>query len=173
MLAGALLFSGNMLVRADTDELPVRTSPRPATTSGIPHVQIGITTKPELTKELLRRVATIPDIEIRETVISLPGAKGFWLNDDLQLVRPEIIIGGREFAHMHPDGSLHASLPTPLAIEAIEKGWAVHHPWSKWRPGWDGFVMVYSAESTAELDVVVELVRRSYNYITGRNHEMP
>lgn len=59
--------------------------------------------KPELTKELLRQVAAIMDIEIRETVISLPGAKGFWL--------------------------------------------------------------------TEELDIVVELIRRSYNYITGGNHE--
>lgn len=169
VIAVALLLSGNIPVRAEEGSLPVRDNPRPVTTTGVPHVQIGVNPIPELTEELLRRVATIPDVEIRDTVISLPGAKGFWLSDALPLVHPEIIIGGREFAHMHPDGSLHASLPIPLALEAIGKGWAIQHPWSKQRAGWDGFVMVYSPMTMAELDVVVELIYRSYDFITGRN----
>jgi len=167
-LTGALLLAGTISSWA-ADELPIRTSPRPQTTTGIPHVQIGVTPVPALNKELLRRVALLPDVDVRGTVISLPGAKGFWLNDDLALAHPGIIIGGREFAHMHPDGSLHASLPTPLALEAIDDGWAIHHPWSKQRAGWDGFVMIYSPMSEAELDVVFDIIVKSYNYITGRN----
>lgn len=167
----ALLLFGSFHVWAEAKRLPTRETPRPLTTDGVPHVQINVETIPELTQELLRRVATIPDVEIRRTIISLPGAKGFWLKDRMPLVNPEIIIGGREFAHMHPDGSLHASLPVPLAQEAIQKGWAIHHPWSKQRPGWEGFVMVYSPMNKQELDVVVDLVTRSYNYITGRNHD--
>jgi len=169
-IAATVLLAGGLAVWANADGLPTRDNPRPATTDGVPHIQLGVETQPELVEELLRRVATIPDVEIRNTIISLPGTKGFWLNDALPLVRPEIIISGREFAHMHPDGSLHASLPTPLAKEAIDKGWAISHPWSKKRPGWDGFVMVYSPTNMAELDVVVELIFRSYDFITGRNN---
>lgn len=169
VIAVTLLLTGNISVLANSDSLPIRDSPRPATTNGVPHMQLGVETKPELVEELLRRVATIPDVEIRNTVMSLPGAKGFWLNDALPLVHPEIIISGREFAHMHPDGSLHASLPIPLAQEAINQGWAIQHPWSKQRAGWEGFVMIYSPTTMVELDVTIELIFRSYDYITGRN----
>ena len=167
----ALLFMGSALAWAESGSLPIRETPRPMTTTGVPHVQINVEPVPELTAELLRRVATLPDVEIRDTVISLPGAKGFWLRDALRLAHPEIIIGGREFAHMHPDGSLHASLPTPLALEAINAGWAISHPWSKQRAGWEGFVMIYSPMNMTELDVVLDLVTRSYHFITGRNFE--
>ena len=167
-LTGALLLFGNIATQA-ADELPIRTSPRPQTTAGVPHVQIGVVPVPALNKELLRRVALLPDVDVRGTIISLPGAKGFWLNNALPLAHPEIIISGREFAHVHPDGSLHASLPTPLALEAINDGWAIQHPWSKQRAGWDGFVMIYSPTTEAELDVVTEILVKSYNFITGRN----
>ena len=123
----AILVSvGNIPAWADGEDLPIRGGSRPATTAGVPHVQIGVEAVPELSVELLRRVAAIPGIEIRETVVSLPGAKGFWLDDEISLAHPEVIIRGREFAHIHPDGSLHASLPPHLALEAVDAGWA--HP---------------------------------------------
>ena len=132
----AILVSvGNIPAWADGEDLPIRSGPRPATTAGVPHMQIGVEARPELSLELLRRVATIPDVEIRESVVSLPGAKGFWLDDEIPLAHPEVIVGGREFAHIHPDGSLHASLPPHLALEAVDAGWAIHHPWSDQRAG--------------------------------------
>ena len=173
MILGAvfmtLVFAVNYLSVAEDWSLPTRNSPRPSTTNNVPHVQIGVEAVPELAAELLRRVATIPDVEIRDTVISLPGAKGFWLNDAIPLARPDAIVGGREFAHMHPDGSLHASLPEDLARVAGEAGWAIKHPWADKRPGWSGFVMIYTAQSQEELDVVFQLVLASYNFVTGRN----
>ncbi|MEW2916618.1 luciferase family protein [Ruegeria sp. ANG10] len=156
-------------VAAQTTQLPERTTPRPETTSGVPHVQIGVEAVPELTEDLLRRVNEIPDVEIRETVVSLPGAKGFWLADNIPLERPEVIVGGREFAHVHPDGSLHASLDPKTARAAIDSGWAVAHPWSQKRPGWEGFVMIFTPSSADELEVVFQLVLGSYNYVTGRS----
>ncbi|MGI9502633.1 MAG: luciferase family protein [Geminicoccaceae bacterium] len=123
---------------------------------------------PELTAELLRRVEDLPDVDVRDTVVSLPGAKGFWLADELPLKRPDVIVGGREFAHIHPDGSLHASLNPDTATVAIDTGWAVAHPWADQRPGWDGFVMIYTPQSADELEIVFELVLDSYNFVTGR-----
>lgn len=168
-LVAVMVGIGASSATAGLDRLPIRTSPIPLTTDGVPHVQIGVEPVPELTAELLARVAGITGVEVRDTVISLPGARGFWLSEDISLAKPDAIVGGREFAHIHPDGSLHASLSPELALEAVEAGWAIHHPWANQRPGWDGFVMIYSPGTIDEMQTVFRLVVGSYNYVTGRN----
>jgi len=152
---------------AEIHNLPTRETPRPVTTDGIPHIQIDVEAVPEIAAKLLERVSTISGVELRRTVVGRAGSTGFWLKDDINLVRPESIIRGREFAHSHPDGSLHASLPPELAVKAIEAGWAVHHPWAAQKPGMEGFVMIYTPVSQDELDVVFELVEQSYNFVAG------
>ena len=169
VLASCVMAFGIASAAAQSVNLPVRTSPVPKTTNGVPHVQINVKPSPALSAKLLDRVSEIPGVDIRDTVISLPGAKGFWIEENVQLARPEVIVGGREFAHMHPDGSLHASLPVKLAIDAVKAGWATPHPWAGRRPGWEGFVMVYTPGTPEELDVVLQLVVASYTYVTGRN----
>lgn len=154
---------------ADSTGLPPRNSPIPSTTNSVPHVQIGVNADPEISAELLLQASKIPGVEIRETVISLPGAKGFWINENVTIARPHVIVGGREFAHMHPDGSLHASLSPELAKEAVTLGWATYHPWADQRPGWEGFVMIYTPGSNDELEVVFQLILRSYNFVTGKS----
>ena len=149
-------------------DLPTRKTPVPETTNSVPHVQIGVQPVPEISEALIDRVATIPGVEIRNTVISLPGALGFWIKEDVSLARPEVIVGGREFAHIHPDGSLHASLSPALAKKAVEAGWAVSHPWANQRQGWEGFVMIFTPTNLEELEVVLELVHASYDFVTGR-----
>ena len=163
----AALVVATSPVLAEGDVLPNRETQVPRTTSGVPHIQIGIEPVPEISAELLRRVAEIPGVDIRQTVVSLPGALGFWISNDIELARPEVIAGGREFAHLHPDGSLHASLPPELSREASKAGWAVAHPWADQRPGWEGFAMIFTPQSEAELDVVFDLVLQSYAFVTG------
>lgn len=90
-----------------------------------------------------------------------------WLRDDLALAHPEAIVNGREFAHIHPDGSLHAPLPFERALEVAEKGWGERHPWADQREGWDGFVMLFTPQSMDELDVIFQLIVESYNHVTG------
>lgn len=169
LLVFATISAGVVPATAETEKLPTRTSPIPLTTDGVPHVQIGVEPDPEISAELLRRVSNIPGVEIRDTVVSLPGAKGFWLNEDVTLARPDVIVRGREFAHIHPDGSLHASLSPELAARALEAGWAIHHPWAKQQPGWEGFVMIYTPGSMDEMEAVFQLVLGSYNFVTGRD----
>ena len=164
----AVMLMGLAPALADSAKLPVRTSPIPKTTNSVPHIQIGVRSDPAIREELLRRVADIPGVYIRGTVISLPGAKGFWVKEGIELARPEVIVGGREFAHMHPDGSLHASLPPRLAIEAVKAGWATPHPWSSQRPGWKSFVMIYTPGSADELEAVLQLVGASFGFVTGQ-----
>ena len=147
-------------------ELPKRQTPVPQTTNGVPHVQIGVEPNQALNAELLRRVANIKGIEVKDTIISLPGALGFFVTRDVPLARPEVIVRGREFAHIHPDGSLHASLEPELAAEAARLGWAVPHPWANRRRGWEGFVMIFTASTADEVDTVFELVKASFEYVT-------
>jgi len=149
--------------------LPKRPTPPPETSTRVPHVQLWVETLPEINAELLRRVAALPKVDIRPTVVSLPGAKGFWLREELALSRPDVIVGGREFAHMHPDGSLHASLSPERARQAVKMGWAVRHPWADKRRGWEGFVMLFSPQSMEELDVTFQLVVDGYNFVTGKS----
>ncbi len=161
------------IARADDNPLPQRPGPRPQTTPNVPHVQIGVQSVPAIDAELLRRVSTLPGVDVRRTVISLPGAKGFWLDESLPLAHPEVIVGGREFAHVHPDGSLHASLSPDRSRDAVAAGWAVRHPWADQRRGWEGFVMLYTPRSKEELETVFQLVVGSYNYVTGRDFQIP
>ena len=118
---------------------------------------------------MIQRVSEFPGVVLGPTRVSLPGAVGFQLQDDVPLAHPEVIVGGREFAHLHPDGSLHASLTPEAARAAIEAGWAIAHPWANERDGWEGFVMIYTPINSDELQVVIDLVESSYTFVTGRS----
>lgn len=149
-------------------ELPTRTAERPQTTNGIPHVQLGsIKADPALSDALLQSVRDLPGVELGATRVSLPGAVGFQLTSDIDLANPGAIVGGREFAHLHPDGSLHASLEPDLARAAVSAGWATPHPWATQRENFAGFVMIYTPQTKEELEVVIRLVRASFSYVTG------
>ncbi len=122
---------------------------------------------PELDAELARRAYSLPGVEERESTVSLPGARSLWLADDVELARPEVLQAGREFAHIHPNGSLHVWLPVDRAIEVAETKWGELHPWVGRDDFWDGLVMVYTPETPEELDVTVRLIVDAYNYVTG------
>lgn len=149
--------------------LPKRSGPRPPTHKGMPHAQIGGGPVPDVNAELYRRCfSLLPDVENRPTVISVPGARGMWIRDDVPLASPEVILRGREFAHIHPDGSLHVSVPPDRARAAIEAGWAELHPMAE-MIGQPGLVMLYTPRTMDELDVIWQLIVDSYNYVTGRS----
>lgn len=153
--------------RTNAQALPARSTPRPETSRGMPHAQIGIAPDPAVDRELRRRAYALPGVLDRPSVISVPGARALWLADDVELVRPEAILRGREFAHIHPDGSLHATLSPQRAQEAIAAGWAEPHPIAE-QLGAGGLVMIYTPLTMQELDVVVGLVVDSYSFVTGR-----
>jgi len=148
-------------------ELPVRDGPRKETTSGVPHVQLDVEPVPEVDAELRRRALLLPGVEDRESVRSLPGARSFWLGDDVELARAEVLGGTREFAHVHPNGSLHVWLPVDRAIEVDRTKWGELHPWVDQDGFWDGVVMVYTPETQAELNVTMRIIVDAYNYVTG------
>ncbi len=168
--AGGAQTSAQM--RADTP-LPERSGPRIHTSGTVPHVQVGVVPVAALNEELLRLAFTLPGLEKRPTIVSLPGAIGMWLADAVPVAHPKAIVNGREFAHIHTDGSLHAPLPLSRALELEKKGWGERHPWADQRDGWEGFVMLYSAGTKEELTVLLQLVAESYNYVTGLSVQAP
>jgi hypothetical protein len=151
-----------------TTTLAERSGPHTETSGTVPHVQIGVRPITAINDELLRRAFASPGVESRPTIVSLPGALGMWLSNDIPLAHPEVIIAGREFAHIHPDGSLHAPLPFERALEVAAKGWGERHPWADKREGWDGLVIIFTPQSMSELDIVFQLVIESYNHVTGK-----
>ena len=145
--------------------IPKRSGPRPLTNKNMPHSQIDVQPVPDVNAELFRRAFALPDVTNQPTVISIPGARALWLDESLSLAQP--LMAGREFAHIHPDGSLHTSLPPERAREAVEAGWAEPHPMALY-PGKEGMVMLYTPRTMEELDVIFQLIVDSYNFVTGR-----
>lgn len=146
--------------------LPIRSGPREETTYGVPHVQLNAVPVPEVDAELRRRAFALPGVEERESELSLPGARSLWLSDDVEVVRPEVLPPGREFAHIHPNGSLHVWLPTDRAFEVADTKWGEFHPWVGRDDFWDGLVLVYTPETLDELEVTMRLIVDAYNFVT-------
>ena len=146
--------------------LPERQSPRPETTGSVPHQQIGVDPVPDVNEELFRRAFALPGVENRPSTFSLPGARGLWINESVTIVRQDQIVSGREFAHIHPDGSLHASLPLDRAREAVDAGWAEPQPIAD-QLGVPGLVMIFTPQTHEELKSVLQLIVDSYNFVTG------
>jgi hypothetical protein len=75
------------------------------------------------------------------------------LSDELDLTRPDVLGGSREFAHIHPDGSLHVWLPVDRALEVHETKWGEIHTWADRDGFWDGVVMVYTPATLNARDI--------------------
>lgn len=159
----------NSVTETEIAPLPQRSGPLTQTSGTVPHVQIGVEVVEDVNDELFQLAFDLPGVENRPTIVSLPGTRGMWLSDEITIVHPEVIVSGREFAHIHPDGSLHVPLPYDRALEAAEKGWAERHPWADQRDGWEGLVLLFTPQSMAELNVTFQLIVESYNFVTGND----
>jgi hypothetical protein len=66
--------------------------------------------------------------------------------------------------HAQADLSLHAALPLPLAVAAEGAGWAEPHYLVKTGQVPATIVMLYAPRDELERDVVLRLVRASYEF---------
>jgi phospholipase/carboxylesterase len=83
---------------------------------------------------------------------------------------------GREFCHVHAQGdlSLHATLPVPLAIAAERAGWAEPHFLVHTGQAPPTVVLLYAPRDEAEGDVILSLVRASYEFAAAHvSQEVP
>ena len=147
--------------------LPKRAGDRPRTTPTNPHTQLDQQPADlRWVNELADRVFALPGVLDEPSRISVPGARALILAPGEPTGPPEAFLIEREFAHLHPapDHSLHAMLPPELVDEAIEAGWAEHHPVALRGLIPRTAVMLYAPRDEAELDALESLVRASHAF---------
>ena len=143
--------------------LPRRIGPPPETIGPRPHAQVSQQPPPELHRELAARALELPGVQGADSLVSVPGALAFMLDEEIADGPPEAFQAEREFAHLHPlaDGSLHMTLPPEIAQEAYEKGWGEPHPRS-------GTPLIFAPRDEHELEIVWQLLQASYAFAKGK-----
>ena len=148
--------------------LPERIGPRPEVTWTIPQQQQTQNAPAELQERLFDEIRLLPGVGVGPSHISVPGARGFTLDDGSSDRRAFLVPGVGEFAHLHPpyDGSLHLVLPPELAADVTAKGWGRPHMWAGTRLS-PGFMLVHGPRDDGELVTVRGIVTASHAYASG------
>jgi hypothetical protein len=152
-------------------EIGARRGPRPRTSTEVPQQQLDQQPAgPAPCEELARRAFALPGVLEAPSDISLPGARALMLAGQAETGPAEAFIAGREFAHLHPapDHSLHLALPSVDAECVVALGWAEWHPrvlQGRWPRT---VVLVYAPRDPSEVDAVSAIVRRSWEFASGR-----
>lgn len=159
-----------MTTRADGPvDLPLRAGSTPRTTTQIPHSQLD--QQPDDNRWLawiVDAAATWPRVLRAESKISVEGATALIIEGVDDGPSEAFLVGG-EFAHGHARGdhSLHAALPRALATAAEQAGWAEPHFLVRQGVLPSTIVMLYAARDEEEAKVLLDLLRRSYEYATA------
>jgi hypothetical protein len=151
-------------------QLPPRAGPRPRASTELPHCQLN--QQPidgRHVDSILAEALTWPSVLGDASKISVEGARALTLDDGTAGGPPEAFMAGREFCHVHAHGdySLHLTLPVRLGHVAEGAGWAETHSLVHTGQAPATVVMVYAPRDEAERDVVLGLVRASYEFALG------
>lgn len=148
-------------------DLPQRRGPKPETTrpsreQPSPHQQVSQNASPEWQEALFERIRALPGVTVGESLVSVPGARAFHLDEAMARGPADAFQRGREFAHLHPvhDGSLHVALPQPVYDAVLANGWGEPHPVS-------GTMIVWGPRDADELEIVWRIVKSSYDFARG------
>ncbi|MCE2466242.1 MAG: hypothetical protein J4G01_09305 [Dehalococcoidia bacterium] len=148
--------------------LPQRAGDAPKITEGMPQLQIGVDAVDVVNAELFRRVYSLPSVQNQLTVISpVEGSRALWVDPAIDVAHPELLPKERELGHIHPDGSLHMAMDPERGQEAVDAGWALFHPAAGTRPGFQGFMLLYTPRDMEELNVICQLIVDGYNHVVG------
>ena len=146
--------------------LPRRKGERPQTGESVPQLQQTQTSPTEILEQLARwAFSAIQDVREEPTRISVPSTRALWLDESVPTAHDDAFMpppGGREFAHIHADGSLHLHVSDEVAREVHEKAWGQAHPLDP------RSCMAYAPRDEAEIDVIKRIVLESYGYATGK-----
>ncbi|MEM1073775.1 MAG: hypothetical protein AAGI36_04945 [Pseudomonadota bacterium] len=151
--------------------LDLRRGPRPETTSELPHSQLTQHGPDEVIQKLHQWCFSLPDVENERSGISVPGSRALVLHESADCNQNAFMIG-REFAHIHPhpdSGSMHLKLAAEDARAVADAGWGEDHYLVTQGHYPTGLVMVFSPRDDTELEVVKEIVARSYKFATGKS----
>ena len=150
--------------------LPQRSGPRPRTRTTLPHSQLDQQpTDSRHAEAVLAEASTWPSVRPQPSAISVEGARAITVEPGVAVGPAEAFMIGREFCHLHARGDLsfHATLPLPLAAAAEHAGWAEPHYLVRTGQAPATLVMLYAPRDEAERDVVLSLVRASYEFAVG------
>jgi hypothetical protein len=149
--------------------LQKREGERPITRPTTPHQQLNQNPPLEIYKMLYNLIFSLPYITESESLVSVPGARAAWINDEAKNARRELMWGRVEFAHIHPpyDGSLHLVLPKEWEDEILNKGWGEPHPVYKMKLIDMPVYMIYAPRNVDEVYTVFNIFLISYSYILG------
>jgi len=143
--------------------LQPRAGARPSTTNDFPHSQLDQQpADSRYVDEILAEARTWPSVQEGPSRISVEGSRALILDADADA--PAEALVGQEFCHVHAQGdySLHAVLPLELAAAAERAGWAEPHFLVRTGQAPPTVVMIYAPRDESERDVVLGLVRASY-----------
>ena len=145
--------------------LPLRAGPRPKVTDHLPQSQVD--QQPADSRHvdaILAEALTWPAVVQRASEISVEGARALTLDRSVAVGPSEAFMVGTEFCHVHAQGdfSLHATLPVTLAEAAQRAGWGEPHYLVPTGHAPPTVVMLYAPRDERERDVVLGLVRASY-----------
>lgn len=104
----------------------------------------------------------------RPTQVAPDGSRALTLAHGLPL-EPQAVMVGREFAHIHnaPAGSMHLMLPQAARDLALQKHWALRHPFAVRGSGPEGTVFVFAPRDEQELRWAKALLSVSHGWASG------
>jgi hypothetical protein len=154
----------------DPLHLPSRNGSRPLTSTELPHSQLD--QQPGDSRHvdaILAEALTWRSVLGQSSAIAVEGTRALTLDGSAAGGPAEAFLVGREFCHVHAQGdlSLHAALPVPLAAVAERAGWAEPHYLVQTGQAPATIVMLYAPRDDLERDVVLRLVRASYEFALG------
>lgn len=161
-----------MTTTPDQSAPPHRAGTRPTTTPTNPHTQLDQIAPVDLQDRLRDHALSLPGTRRGSSRVSVPGAIAFYLDEPMKPSRLPNLFGG-EWGHIHPhsDGSLHLNVPTELAEQLIQAGWAEYHSLVARGVIPPLVVMLYGPRDEAELAVCASIVEEAYLTNGGDSHD--
>jgi phospholipase/carboxylesterase len=154
--------------------LPDRHGTRPRTDNAVPHLQKTQRSPERIRQALLDwAVATLPDVTETDTRISVSATRALWLAEHVEVAHEDAFMpppGGREFAHLHADGSLHLCVSDAAVEEIVGRGWGEVHPL---KDKGVNEVLFYAPRDKPELELAKYAVAEAWSYATGRPNPVP
>ena len=153
--------------RSQAEVLRARRGAPPRTTPAYPHEQLTQSGTVALMERLYERAGALPGVIEGSNGTSAPDIHTFLLEPEYAEGPREAFLADGEFAHLHPDGSLHLTLPRELGDEVVVQGWGEVHVDAGARRGSPIFMMIYAPRDEDELEAVWRIFSLSYEFALG------
>jgi len=154
----------------NTFTLPQREGEPPKIGETVPQLQFS-DKSPDNIRLLLSRwvFSTLPDVSEEDTRISVHTTRAIWLDEKVEAAHSDAFMpppGGREFCHIHLDGSIHAVVADEVEDEIVRSNWGKRHPMYESHGVKE--VIVYAPRDKDEVETLKKVILKSYEYATAR-----